>query len=123
MSILNFTKGFSKPAPKVNLSNIEGKIVAQQLIQFSYQDKYKLSFDNSLVFTGRLLNPNDTIEIGKNITIPLSAKHSAFTLKINGQPWQTAQGVSSIVIKFKSEEEREIIAGCDFSKEIFYIEK
>lgn len=122
MSIFSFAKSFSKPAPLVNVSNIEGKMVAQQLIQFSFQDKYKLSFDNSLVFSGRLLNPNDTIEIGKNITIPLSAKHSAFTLKINGQPWQTAHGVSSIVIKFKSQEEREIIASCDFLNEIFYIE-
>ncbi|MEO5583365.1 MAG: hypothetical protein ABIR66_11785 [Saprospiraceae bacterium] len=92
------------------------------MIQFSFLDKYKLSYDNILVFTGGLLNVNDEIAMGKKLTIPSTQKHSAFVLKINGPSWQTSRGISSIAIKFDSIEERETLANCDFSNEIFYIE-
>lgn len=122
MGILNFIKGFLKAGSHSSVSPGKSIVSSPQMIQFSFLDKYKLSYDNILVFTGGLLKFNDTIEMGKNLTIPSTQKHSAFHLKINGPSWQTSGGTSSIAIKFNSIEERETLASCDFSNEIFYIE-
>ncbi len=122
MGILNFIKGFFKTGSHPTVSTVETIVSSPQMIQFSFLDKYKLSYDNILVFTGSLLKFNDTIEMGKKLTIPSTQKHSVFHLKINGPSWQTSGGTSSIAIKFNSIEERETLASCDFSNEIFYIE-
>ncbi len=122
MGILNFMKGFFKAGSHPRVSTVETIVSSPQMIQFSFLDKYKLSYDHILVFTGLLLKFNDKIAMGKKLTIPSTQKHSAFVLKINGPCWQTSQGRSSIAIKFNSIEERETLANCDFSNEIFYIE-
>ncbi len=121
MGILDFLKGIFKTGSHRKVSTVETIVSSPQMIQFSFLDKYKLSNDNILVFTG-LLKLNDKIALGKKLTIPSTQKHSAFVLKINGPFWQTPQGISSIAIKFNSIEERETLANCDFSNEIFYIE-
>ena len=121
MGILNFMKGFFKAGSHPRVSTPETIVSSPQRIQFSFLDKYKLSFDNILVFTGGLLKLNDNIAMGNKLTIPSTQKHPAFDLKI-GPSWQTSGGTSSIAIKFNSIEERETLANCDFSNETFYIE-
>lgn len=122
MGILDFLKGVFKTGSHRKVSTVETIVSSPQMIQFSFLDKYKLSNDHILVFTGRLLKLDGKISMGKKLTIPSTQKHSAFVLKINGPSWQTPQGISSIAIKFNSIEERETLANCDFSNEIFYIE-
>lgn len=122
MGILNFVKGFFKAGSHPAVLTPKTVASSPQMIQFSFLDKYILSYDNILVFTGGLLKLNDKIAMGKKLTIPSTQKHSAFNLKINGPVWQTAGGTSSIAIKFNSVQEREAMANCDFSNEIFYIE-
>ena len=122
MGILNFMKGFFKAGSHPRVSTIKTIVSSPLMIPFSFLDKYKLSYDNILVFTGGLLKLSDKIAMGKKLTIPSTQKHSAFNLKINGPSWQASPGTSSIAIKFNSIEERETLASCDFSNEVFYIE-
>ncbi len=123
MGIFNFMKGRPKSGSHQKGSFETTSVSLPQIMQFSFLDKYKLSADNMLVFTGGLLNSNDQIESGKKLTISATQKHPAFSLELNGPHWQTAHGLSSIAIKFNSPEERETLACCDFSNETFYIEK
>ena len=122
MGILNFMKGLFKGNSHSKVPVVETIVSSPKTIQFSFLDKYELSLDNILVFTGGGLNSNDKIGFGKKITIPATHKHSAFVLTINGPCWQTSHGISSIAIKFNSPAEREKLASCDFSNEIFYVE-
>ena len=123
MGFFNFMKGLFKTGSRQKAPPVQPKVNAPKAMQFSFLDKYKLSTDNILVFTGSLSDPNDKIESGKKLTIPSTQKHPAFTLEINGHHWQTANGMSSIAIKFNSPGENEKLAACDFSHEVFFIEK
>ncbi len=123
MGILNIMKGLFKGGSHQKAAHAATTVSTPQVMQFTFLDTYKLSVDNTLVFTGVLSDSNGKIESGKKLTIPATQKHPAFTLEINGPHWQTAHGISSIVIKLNSPGEREKLAGCDFSNEIFYIEK
>jgi hypothetical protein len=123
MGILNIMKGLFKGGSHQKASPARPTVSAPQVMQFTFLDTYKLSVDDTLVFTGVLSDSNGKIESGKKLTIPATQKHPAFTLEINGPHWQTAHGISSIVIKLNSPAEREKLSGCDFSNEIFYIEK
>lgn len=122
MGFFSFMKGSSKAGSHQKAPPVQPP-VPPQVLQFSFLDKYKLSTDDTLVLTGALSNTNDTIESGKKLTIPATKRHPAFSLVINGPHWQTANGMSSMVIKFSSPKEKETLAACDFSGEVFYIEK
>ena len=123
MGFFNFMKGSSKAGSRQKAPPVQSMVNAQPPMQFSFLDKYKLSADDTLVITGIISNTSDQIEPGKKLTIPATQKHPAFNLVINGPHWQTAHGMSSIVIKFNSAGEKESLAACDFSGEVFYIEK
>jgi hypothetical protein len=77
-----------------------------------------MSFDNALIFTGRFITPVQSL-IGKTIKISATSKHSDFELKITGQTLENINGISSIMMKFSTIEERDEIFACDFNGDIF----
>ena len=90
-----------------------------ELREFLYQQTFRMSFDNILIFTGLFTNASCENLIGKNLHIPLSNKHAAFSLKLSSQTLFGVQEKQSLIVKFNSEEEREIIAKSDFTGDIF----
>ena len=93
-----------------------------ELREFIYEDKFKMSFDNVLIFTGQFENSSGTNLIGKNLYIPLTERHPAFTSIITRQSWKNSAEVSSLMIQFNSEEEREVVASCDFTGDVFFVD-
>lgn len=89
---------------------------------FEYKGKFKMSFNNALIFTGNIINSSNENIAGKNLFIPVTKNHPAFTLKISGTSLFGNRESDSLLINFKTEEERENIAECDFTNEVFYIE-
>ena len=94
----------------------------KSLIPFIFEDKFRMSFDNSLMFAGRLEESNGISILGKQVYIPTTEKHPAFTLKISSKSLWTTD-LFAFGIKFNTPEEREVVAACDFTNDIFYIER
>ena len=90
--------------------------------QFSYEETFRMCFENVLIFSGLFINASCENLIGKTLYIPTSKKHSAFTLQLSAQTLFGYQEKHSLVIKFNSKEERELIATCDFTGDIFLVE-
>ena len=90
-----------------------------ELREFLYKETFRMSFDNVLIFTGLFTNASCENLIGKNLYIPLSNKHAAFSLKLSSQTLFGVQEKQSLIVKFNSEAEREIIAKCDFTGDVF----
>lgn len=81
-----------------------------------------MSFDNILMFTGKFLdNPGNNIH-GKNLYIPATDKHPAFTFTITRVPIFGVINAHSFGIQFNSAEERQLVADYDFDADIFYID-
>lgn len=120
--MFNFIKAIFRSHPADHAS--EAKVMTSPVhrMQFSFLDKYELTYDNSLVFTGGFVNANDHLSAGDKLVIPATKRHPAYTLTVNGPYWQAGNGVSSMAIKFTTADEREKLSRCDFSNEIFYVE-
>lgn len=95
---------------------------SSHLRQFVYGNKFKLSFDNTLVFTGNFPDGLKLSLLGKNLYIPLTPMHPAFTLKITGFAWPGLNEMDSVRIEFPSAAACEAVASFDFTGEIFYID-
>jgi len=122
MGLLNFIKGIlENKNHRDERGLIESGATSFKLRQFTFQDKFEMSFDNALIFTGHFIDDSHKKGLGKTLYIPLSEMHSAYTLKITGQS-MSIEGVHSFIIRFNSDEERKVVASCDFSGEIFYVE-
>ena len=90
-----------------------------ELREFLYKETFRMSFDNILIFTGLFINASCGNLIGKILYIPLSNKNAAFSLKLSSQTLFGVQEKHSLIVKFNSEAEREIIAKCDFTGDVF----
>jgi hypothetical protein len=93
------------------------------LRQFKYDAKFKMGFDNKMIFTGHFINDDGGNVLGKNLFIPQTEHHPAITLKITGQTLPDLNDVHSLMVRFNSAEEEEIMAAYDFTNDIFYIDK
>ncbi len=93
----------------------------QNLVQFGVKEKFKLGFNNRLVFAGKAIEPLHLLA-GKTLYIPQSENHPAFTLIISGQPF-TQHEMQSFFIDFSSEEECDTVSQYEYSGEIFFIGK
>lgn len=98
-------------------------MTTSKLKQFAYEDKFKMSFDNVLIFTGRFINSSLRPIVAKTLYIPLTEKHGALTFKIIGQSFSNLDESLALRIKFNSKEERDAVANCDFLNDIFFVEE
>jgi len=85
--------------------------------------KFEMSFDNVLIFTGRFTNSPPRHNICNTLYIPLTEKHEALTFKIIGQSFSNLDESIALRIQFSAKEEREAIANCDFLNDIFFNQK
>lgn len=81
-----------------------------------------MSVGNILMFTGKFLDKINNNLYGKNLYIPATDKHPAFTFNITRVPLFGATNIYSFGIQFKSAAERQLVADYDFAGEIFYID-
>lgn len=81
-----------------------------------------MSFDNILMFTGKFLDKPGNNLYGKNLYIPATDKHPAFTFKIIRVSLFGITNIHSFGIQFNSAEDRQLVADYDFAGEIFYID-
>jgi len=94
----------------------------KHLRRFAFSEKFKLSFNNALAFVGNFIDNSDGVVLGKELHIPLSDKHPALTLVIASTPF-VKEEIESLIIHFKSHQERQLIDCYDFAGDIFFVEK
>ena len=93
------------------------------LRKFAFTEVFELSYPKySLAFTGTFIDDSKGSVIGKQLYLPSSEKHPAFTFKIVAAPFSKSE-IDSIIINFETEAERKKISDIDFRNEIFSIEK
>ena len=97
-------------------------MTTSKLKQFAYEDKFRMSFDNVLIFAGHFIDFSAKNNLGKTLYIPLTERHPAFTFRITGQSFSNEGETVGLSIRFASEEEREAVACCNFLNDIFFIE-